>query len=238
MVLNETFATIWSAAVYVAEKAKYEPGSQFERAFEIIQQESGLTVDMFDFARHPWLDYFHTPDVLTHVIDSIPPHLKDTVDRYVTYETCTRAHVQEYDKFLKGKIAIASVQWSQDALNSGRAHYPYTYVPVTLPDGALPPDVIACETFAHWMFERAQLSPLMIYPGEDQLLWVMRTNGPKNPNSSYALKQDVSGEAWAVSLKPIFPTRKHGEPSAAKKQVPATSRPRGGKAKNDKKHRS
>lgn len=222
-VLNGTFASIWSAAVFVAEKADPENAT---RAFEIIQRESGITSDVFNFARHPWLDFFHTPDVLTYVIESIPPHFRDTVDRFVTYETCTRAHVQEYDKFLKARLAASVHQWSQEALEEGRPHFPLTYVPMVLPNEVLPPDVVACEAFAHWLFERAQLGPLMVHQSDDQLLWVSRTDGPRNQNASGLIDRDVMGEAWAVSVKPVFPTRGHGEPRRKQVQTPGRSRGR------------
>lgn len=223
-VLNETFASIWSAATYVAEKTDNPENAA--RAWAVIQRESGITSDVFDFARHPWLDFFHTPDNLTHVVDSIPPHFRDTVDRFVTYEACSRAHVQEYDKYLKGRLASSAHAWSAEALTEGRPHYPFTYVPMTLPNEVLPPDVVACETFAHWLFERAQLGPLAVYQSNDQLLWVSRTGGPRNPNASGLLGQDVQGEAWAVSVKPVFPTGGHG-PDARRKQVQASGRGRG-----------
>lgn len=226
-VLNESFGSIWSAAAWVAEKIQFEPADHHRHAMQVLQTESGLPPEVFNFATHPWLDYFHSPELLGPVVESVPVHLRENVDRFLTWEACTKSHVQEYDKFLRGKLATAAERWAKNALDHEQPHYPLSYVPVTLPDGPLPPDVVGCTGFAHWLFERAQLGPLQVAAGPHQLLWVSRNDGVKNSNASYGLGDVVSGEAWAVALQPVFPIPKHGQP---KESSGVSGRRRGAKA--------
>ena len=228
-VLAESFGSIWSAAVWVAEKcAEPNPAEHCAQAWGVIQAESGLVPEVFDFAAHPWLTYFQSPALLAQAIESVPVQLREHVDRHVLWEDCTQAHVNAYQRYLQGKLKQSVVTAGVQALDAGKPHYAHTFVPISMPSTQLV-DVVSCETFAHWLYERTRLQPLEVFAGPDQLLWLTRAGGPRNSNASAVLERDVSGEAWAVSLQPVFPTSRHGPTGKKPSSVPSGGR--GGKAK-------
>lgn len=211
-VLNNSFSSIVSAAVFVADQRARTKGStaQFDLAFRIIQEESGLAPYEFSFAQYDWLEHYTFIDKLEDVVSALPPSVAETLRTAATLETCTRVHWREYDRFMRGQLSHTISSIAKLDLDKGSLHYRFMYVPCVLPNGVIPPDVVSSNTLVQFLKDKARLGPLQIVDGENDLLWINRPNGMFNPNASTATNTNLTGEAWVFSSLPVFPTSEHG----------------------------